>query len=64
MCRICTNAKAAGSPFGLEMIAKAILKGRKAEHFDKVLDELLGTVMGERDEELEAAWENQDKAKP
>jgi len=42
----------------MEEIAKAIENGEKPNHFDDLLDKLLGTEMTDSDEELDQAWEN------
>lgn len=45
----------------LEAIEKAIKCGKDPEHFQNLLDKLLGTEMPDRDEEMEEAWENGNK---
>lgn len=57
MCRVCTKARKMPVKQALALIGEAIRKGSKGEHFEKVLDELLGTKVPEQDEELDAAWE-------
>lgn len=67
MCNVCQKAKKrmrTSTPLNeietrsyLDSIAAAIASGAKAEHFQAVLDEILGTAMTEADPELDAAWE-------
>jgi len=42
----------------LDEIAALIKEGADPESFQKEIDRLLGTTMEERDEQLEAAWED------
>ena len=57
MCATCTKAKKLSRTEALALIGAAIAKGKDPEHFMKVLDVILETVVEERDEELDAAWE-------
>lgn len=41
----------------LESIASKMKAGIDPEHFQKVLDDILDTEMGERNREVEEAWE-------
>ncbi len=64
MCRICTKAKTLAPQEALNLIATAMQKGRNPEHFDKIMDDLLGTKIPEKNNELDAAWEAEYKPKP
>lgn len=57
------SLSALGPEKALAIIAKAIEKGGNPERFDKLLDELLGTGLSERDEAAEEAFENCNRAK-
>lgn len=68
MCTLCKEAKKRmriQTPLNetetrtyLDSIAAAIASGTKPEHFQDVLDQILGTEMTEQDEELDAFWEH------
>jgi len=47
----------------LDEIAAAIKAGARPESFKAELDRLLGTVLSERDEEIEIAWESNYRGK-
>ena len=57
MCKVCKNIKNYEIADALKEIEIAIKEGKKPEHFDKILDELLGTKEIEEDVELNEAWE-------
>lgn len=63
MCKICTKAKGLDPKAALALIGNAMAKGAAGEHFEKVLDEILGTKTPEQDEELNAAWEASHRIK-
>jgi len=41
----------------LAKIADALGRGIKSSHFDKLVNEMLGTEMPDRDRDVEEAWE-------
>lgn len=63
MCAICSDVRrrqpldAVQTEAALKKVAAAMKKGVKADHFEPLLNEILGTEMGDRDREVEQAWE-------
>jgi len=58
MCYVCKSFKKNGDPKeAMVGIKKELERGVDPEHFDPLLDQLLGTGIPEVDEELEVAWE-------
>lgn len=60
MCKVCKKLKNSTTDVTTVFleIEKAIKKGADPEHFENLLNVVLGTEMPERDEDLEAAWED------
>lgn len=61
MCLLCKEVlslhDAGETDKALRSIAHAILDGKKAEHFKKVEDAILGTKETKTDDDLDEAWE-------
>lgn len=57
MCQVCKSTQVMDLEDALETIGEAIKSGRDPEHFQALLDGLLGTEMEEQDEEMNEAWE-------
>ncbi len=58
MCRVCTKARTLPPKEAIALIADAIKEGKKHEHFEKVMDQILGTEEPVTDKELDKAWED------
>lgn len=62
MCAICTQALKLKPKEAVALIAAEMKKGRAAAHFDKVMDEILGTTLPEVDTKADAAWERSTRS--
>jgi len=60
MCKVC-KMSLDDEEAVFEAIELRIKNGANPEHFQSILDKLLGTEMGDRDEEAEEAWESNRK---
>jgi hypothetical protein len=57
LCSICQMASALAPDQALALINEAVAAGYTFEHFDEVLDQVLGTGTDDDDPELAEAWE-------
>lgn len=62
MCRVCKAAVQLPKKEALDRIGAAMGSGRDPEHFQKVLDQILGTGVPEQDEVADEAWENRRRS--